>query len=93
MLDRMKPLLILLAALLVPLAVPVHAAPAPRLAVQSFDSLPHPLPLPYDANADAEDALAKVRARARKNGRLLLIDFGGNLCADCSILAAVLELP
>lgn len=93
MFDRMKRLLVLLATLFVPLAVPAHAAPAPRLVAQSFDALPHPLPLPYDASADAEGALSKARARARRSGRLLLIDLGGNWCPDCRILAGVLELP
>ena len=74
-------------------ATPVSAAPrAPRLTVASVNQLPQPLPLPYHTvNAKAE--VAAARARAAKSGKRLLIDLGGNWCADCRILASVFELP
>jgi thiol-disulfide isomerase/thioredoxin len=74
-------------------ASPVLAArPAPRLSIASVNQLPQPLPLPYHTvNAKAEVAAAK--ARAAKSGKRLLIDLGGNWCADCRILASVMELP
>lgn len=75
------------------LAMPALAAPAPRLAAQTFEQLSKPLPLPYDEKADAETAVNAALARARANGKLLLIDLGGNWCPDCRILAGTMELP
>lgn len=75
------------------LAVPALAAPAPRLAAKSFDELAKPLPLPYDEKADAQDAVQAAAARAKANGKLLLIDLGGNWCPDCRILAGTMRLP
>lgn len=68
------------------------AAPAPRVAIASFEALPKPLPLPYhDGNAKAE--VAAARARAIKGHKRLLIDLGGNWCLDCRLLAGVMDLP
>lgn len=75
------------------LPAPALAAPAPRLAKSSFAALPQPLPLPYDEAADARADIARARDTARRNGRLLLIDLGGNWCPDCRILAATMRLP
>ncbi len=69
------------------------ASPAPRVRITSLDQLPSPLPLPYDGKADAEKQLAAARARARAEGKLLLVDLGGNWCADCRLLAGVMKLP
>jgi hypothetical protein len=55
--------------------------------------LPTPLPYPYDANADADAAVAAARAKAKAQGKLLLIDLGGNWCGDCRVLAGVMALP
>jgi thiol-disulfide isomerase/thioredoxin len=74
-------------------AAPALAAPAPRLAVQSFDQLPKPLPLPYDEKADADVAVNAALTRAKSNGKLLMIDLGGNWCPDCRILAGTMALP
>jgi thiol:disulfide interchange protein len=32
-------------------------------------------------------------ARARKDGKRVMIDLGGNWCADCRILAGLMDLP
>lgn len=82
------------AALLIA-AVPIAAAPvaAPRAGVASFEQLPQPLPLPYHAEADAKAQIAAARARAIKGHKRLLVDFGGNWCLDCRLLAGVMELP
>lgn len=80
-----------LLSLLAPL--PALAARAPRLSVSSLDNLKQPLPLPYDETADAPRQVAAAKARAKAKGKRLLIDLGGNWCADCRILAGVLELP
>lgn len=73
--------------------LPARAAPAPYLAIASFDALPKPLPLPYDERADARRDVAAARARALASGKLLLIDLGGNWCLDCRLLAGTMELP
>lgn len=75
------------------LAVPALGAPAPTLDAVSFDQLARPLPLPYDEKADAEAAVNAAMTRAKANKKLLLIDLGGNWCADCRILAGTMELP
>jgi len=51
-----------------------------------------PLPLPYDEQADAHAQLASALERARQNHKFVLVDFGGNWCPDCRILAGVLAL-
>ena len=87
------------AAALALAAVSAQAAvPAPKADVASFAELRTPLPYPYDEAADASpkavDArIATARARARREGKLLLLDLGGNWCADCRILAGTMELP
>lgn len=69
------------------------AAPAPKVGISSFAQLTTPLPLPYDEKADANAAVAAATARARARRKLLLIDLGGDWCADCRILAGVMALP
>jgi thiol-disulfide isomerase/thioredoxin len=72
---------------------PLVAAPPPRLSATSFDQLAKPLPFPYDEHGNADRAVAAARAQAARSGKLLLIDFGGNWCLDCRILAGVMDLP
>ncbi|MBU6269356.1 MAG: thioredoxin family protein [Sphingomonadales bacterium] len=70
------------------------AAPAPRLAIASFEQLPQPLPLPYAEGADAataDKAIAAAKARAKRARKLLLIDLGGNWCLDCRLLAGTID--
>ena len=69
------------------------AAPAPRVGIASFAQLQTPLPYPYDESTDADRAVAAAKARARREHKLLLIDLGGNWCADCRILAGTMQLP
>jgi thiol-disulfide isomerase/thioredoxin len=69
------------------------AAPAPRVQITSLRELPGPLPSPYDPQADAERQMARAKAKARAGGKLLLVDLGGNWCADCRLLAGVMRLP
>jgi len=75
------------------LAPGAHAAPAPRVRIGSLAELPTPLPYPYDVDADAERALSAALKRAKATHRKVLVDLGGNWCADCRILAAVMDLP
>ncbi len=69
------------------------AAPAPRVGITSFAQLQTPLPYPYDEAADANAVVAAAKARARREHKLLLIELGGNWCADCRILTGTIELP
>ena len=69
------------------------AAPAPKVGISSFAQLQTPLPYPYDEAADANAVVAAARARARAHHKLLLIDLGGNWCADCRILAGTIDRP
>ncbi len=48
---------------------------------------------PYDTEADAHAAVAAAFAEAHKTGKKVLLDFGGNWCPDCRMLAGVLEEP
>jgi thiol-disulfide isomerase/thioredoxin len=66
---------------------------APRVSIRSVSQLKRPLPAPYDASVDAKAQVNAALKRAKKAGKPLLIDFGANWCADCRVLAGVLELP
>ena len=72
---------------------PALAATPPRTGIDSFAELKTPLPYPYDEQANADAAVARARAQAKRQGKLLLIDLGGNWCGDCRVLAGTLELP
>jgi thiol:disulfide interchange protein len=84
---KILPALALLAA-----AAPALSAPPPHLHVQTIDALA-PLPLPYDEQANASAAVAAARAKAKASHKLLLIDYGGNWCLDCRVLAGVMDQP
>lgn len=88
----MKVAALSLFTLAVAVAAPASSAPAPRLHAQTVDALA-PLPLPYDEKPDGAAAVAAARARAKASGKLLLIDFGGNWCLDCRVLAGVMNQP
>jgi thiol-disulfide isomerase/thioredoxin len=69
-------------------------APAPKIvSISMLEELSTPLPYPYDENADANAEVNAAFARARAEHKRVLIDLGGNWCADCRILAAVMALP
>lgn len=84
--------MLLAAALAAFAAWPARAAPAPTLAVASIDDLDVPDRV-YDADADAGRAVDAALARAKAEHKLVLIDLGGDWCADCRILSAVMALP
>ena len=73
---------------------PARAAPgtAPRLSIASLSDLSVP-ERPYDENANAETAVANALASASTQHKRVLIDLGGNWCADCRILAGIMQLP
>jgi len=68
------------------------AAPAEITVPQVTSPLTAPLPSPYDSSADAEAAVAAAINRAKSNRKFVLLDFGGNWCADCRVLAGTLAL-
>ena len=74
------------------LTAPGSAAPAPQIRAKTVNDLA-PLPLPYDTRANAARQVAAARKAAIARKKLLLVDFGGNWCLDCRILAAVMERP
>jgi thiol-disulfide isomerase/thioredoxin len=69
------------------------AAPPPEVSIKDIDDLPMPLPYPYDKSADARADVDAAFARTQHNGKRVLIDLGGNWCADCRILAGIMQLP
>ena len=81
-----------LAALLLAAAAPASAATAPRVSISSLSELDVP-DAPFAADADADAQVDAAFARARKNGKRVMIDLGGNWCADCRILSGLMELP
>jgi hypothetical protein len=88
---RLSPL-VLFAALALSAGTAFAAAP-PKVSIGSFAELRTPLPYPYDETADANAVVAAAKARARAGHKLLLIELGGNWCADCRILTGTIDLP
>jgi len=75
------------------LASSFAAGAGPRVSIPNLAALKAPLPYPYAENSDAKAAVAQAFARAKASGKRVLIDFGGNWCPDCRILAGVMDLP
>lgn len=48
---------------------------------------------PYDETQDAHATIANALTQAKAEHKRVLLDFGGNWCLDCKILAAVMEKP
>jgi thiol-disulfide isomerase/thioredoxin len=48
---------------------------------------------PYKETPDADARVKAAAARAKKANKLLLVDFGGNWCPDCRMLAGLMEEP
>jgi thiol:disulfide interchange protein len=48
---------------------------------------------PFDENANADAAVDAAFAMAKATHRRVMLDLGGNWCADCRILAGIMELP
>lgn len=73
-------------------AAPAFADTAPQVGVDSIEWLNVP-DRPYNERDDATRAVDEALARAAKNHKRVLIDLGGNWCADCRIFAGVMDLP
>ena len=65
------------------------AAPPPNLPAGQAT----PVAKPYDTAADAHKQVAGAFEAARATHRRVLLDFGGNWCPDCRMLAGVLAQP
>jgi thiol-disulfide isomerase/thioredoxin len=90
----MKRFGLVVAAMLPLFLVSALASPAaPRMTLTSMAKLPVVERTPYDVNANAAAQLDAALARARQSGKRVLVDFGGNWCPDCLVLANVLQLP
>ena len=75
-------------------ATPALAAvPAPKPSIAKLEQLPVLTMQPYDEAANADAQVAAAFARAQKSHKRVLIDLGGNWCADCIILANFIKLP
>ncbi len=81
-----------LAALLLANGPGASAATAPRVSISSLSELDVP-DAPFAVNANANADVDAAFARARRDGKRVMIDLGGNWCADCRILAGLMELP
>ncbi|HEX4080464.1 MAG TPA: thioredoxin family protein [Rhizomicrobium sp.] len=78
---------------LVTATIPAAAAlRAPALPISNLSDLSVP-DRPFDESANADVALAAALARAKAVHKRVLIDLDGNWCADCRILAGIMELP
>jgi thiol-disulfide isomerase/thioredoxin len=78
----------------------MRAAPLTVIAVMLMAAAPilppgqaTPVKAPYDTSADAHAQVDAAFTAARATGRKVLIDFGGNWCPDCRMLAGVLDVP
>lgn len=92
----MSKALLLRVSLLLPLLAGAPAmgqVAAPTVSVTDIKALPTPLPLPYDEEADADADVARAFERARASGKRVLLNFGGDWCPDCRVLAGITELP
>ncbi len=85
--------MLLIGAVLMAITVPALGAEPPKVSISKFGELHRPLPFPFDDKRDADRDIAEARAKAAASGKLLLIDLGGDWCADCRILVGVMELP
>lgn len=48
---------------------------------------------PYDGRVDADATISRALGKAKTAHKRVLIDFGANQCADCRILAGIMQLP
>lgn len=63
--------------------------PAPQVGAAAIS----PVAAPYAPAEDGPTAVKAAFARAKASGKSVLIDFGGNWCPDCRMLAGVFAIP
>src|ERR1700749_654391 len=78
--------------LAVALTTPALAATAPRVSITSLSEL-NVTDRPFNEAANANHDVDAAFARAKRSGKEVMIDLGGNWCADCRIMAGLMELP
>ncbi|TWB38041.1 thioredoxin family protein [Nitrospirillum pindoramense] len=84
------------ALMTLPVLLPVGAAAQVAAPQVGAVELKQPLPYPYDETIDNAAVNAQVDAalaKAKKEHKRVLLDFGGNWCGDCRVLAGLVELP
>lgn len=72
--------------------VPLRGGSAP-VSVSAPAAVPTAAALPYDDKADVPRDLAAALNTAKRDGRLVLLDFGANWCPDCRALGALFNDP
>lgn len=87
-LRRLLPLTVLLAGLAATPAL-AELPPVPQVGQET----PKPVAAPYGPTEGAQAQVDAAFKTAQESGRNVLIDFGGNWCPDCRMLAGVLDLP
>lgn len=89
---NVRSIVFLLAVLMAWMPAAATTTQAPRLSVTSLGDLNVP-DRPYDESANADAAVAHALAEAKAGHKRVLIDLGGNWCADCRILSGVMQVP
>jgi len=79
-------------ALLAAALLAIAASPAPTLPALPGGQAA-PIAKPYDITADAKAQVDEAFAEARQTHKNVLLDFGGNWCTDCRMLAGTMALP
>jgi hypothetical protein len=74
-------------------AAPAFAQPALKAPITDLRKLPITVMQPYDEKADAMAVIDAAMAQAKASHKRLLVDLGGNWCADCIILMNFMQLP
>ena len=88
-----KPLQISVFCALLAVCMPARTfAPPPLLRVDDLADIDVP-DAPFDDAANADADVARAFTEARATNKRVLIDLGANWCADCRILAGVMDLP
>jgi thiol:disulfide interchange protein len=71
---------LLASALMIVLVLPMHSEPAPKGAADI-----------YDTSADGSKQIADALATAKKDGKIVLVQFGANWCGWCHLLHKLFE--
>ena len=90
-----RPLSVTLAAAVLALGA-CHQVHGPPVGIAKLSELPTPLPKPYDEAATPDEMKARLDAafaRAASGHKRVIVDFGGNWCVWCRLLAGVMAQP
>jgi thiol:disulfide interchange protein len=67
--------------------------PAPRPTLEESSATTIPVSGPYNEKAIPQDDIDAALTAAKNDGKLVLLDFGANWCADCLVLSTLFEDP